>query len=701
MSTPVEPYRGIAEWAAHQEDLVLLQLEICAAREHAGTPIDQAHLARALQDPTDLRRAIRALRGLGQQSAAAELVYELSQLQTLVAERARAMSPRAPLDQLAERLSLAPIEVDLLRLRWVLQTSPTAMAVARAHGLEPHQTHVGVDFVTRVLTTRTVDRLTIRRALDEDATLVRCRLLDLAVDHGLWSRVRVPPVVVTWLSGRVVPSSSAYAVRAAPAPPVVPQALVPEATWSRLDAALQGDAVRTLIVAPPGAGVPALLDGVAAATGRGVVALDLTPRNDRRASVADLLEQAARDALLTHALLVLTAPARVDDKDLPELELLAARLWELPVPIVLRADRITPAVQRLSTSFVRIDLPELEVADLARLWIAASPGGTKGPAGRAEPILREVLRDHRLTPAAVLLAAPDAASRADQAGRAELAADDVLAASATQAESDLGTLATRLTTTFALDDLIVPDETRDQLREILNSAAHRQRVMEAWGFAPKYPYGSCLSVLFSGPSGTGKTMAASILAQTLARPLYRVDLSQIFDRYVGETEKNLSKVFDGAQAGHAIILFDEADALFSKRTEVKSSNDRYANLEVNYLLQRIEHHHGIVILTTNLDSSIDEAFRRRIRFTVRFPMPDVDTRARLWRSMIPTQAELDRKVDFGELGYAYDLPGGGIKNAVLRAAFLAAGEGNPIGMSHLERAARAECAALGKLVRAR
>jgi SpoVK/Ycf46/Vps4 family AAA+-type ATPase len=180
-----------------------------------------------------------------------------------------------------------------------------------------------------------------------------------------------------------------------------------------------------------------------------------------------------------------------------------------------------------------------------------------------------------------------------------------------------------------------------------------------------------------------------------------VDLSQIFDRYVGETEKNLSKIFDGAQAAHAIILFDEADALFSKRTEVKSSNDRYANLEVNFLLQRIEHHHGMVILTTNLDSSIDEAFRRRIRFTVRFPMPDVETRARLWRSMIPPQAALASNVDFLALGHDYDLPGGGIKNAVLRAAFLAAGEGQPIGTSHLERAARAECAAMGKLVRAR
>jgi hypothetical protein len=695
------PYRDTLEWVRHQEELALLQLEIAVAREYgSGTPHDPHHLAKSLEDPIARRRALHELRHPSD-ATTADLVYELEQLRTLVETRTRQTNPEPPLDWLGARLSLSALEVDILRLVWLIETSPTAMTLARTLGLEARDTHIGLDLVTRVLGVRTAERIAVRKALDEQSTLVRTRLLELRLDHALWPRVRMPAAVITWLSGRAPPGHMDCSVLPDPRPAVPPRVLVSTDLWSRLEGTLADDALRALIIAPSGAAVPTLLEGMAAATGRGLVELDLTPRRESRQGPEELLEQAARDALLTKGLLVLSIPSRVDEHESRHLEYLQAHLDALPVPVVIRADRMSPMVQRLSEGFTRFDLPELGVDELVTLWIAASPGGMRGPAGRAQALLRDILRDHRLTPSAILLAAPDAANRASAAGRPSLTRDDIVQASATQAENDLGNLATRLTTHFSFSDLILPHETHDQLREILDSAAHRQLVMDAWGFGPKYPYGSCLSVLFSGPSGTGKTMAASILAETLGRPLYRVDLSQIFDRYVGETEKNLSKIFDGAQAAHAIILFDEADALFSKRTEVKSSNDRYANLEVNFLLQRIEHHHGMVILTTNLDSSIDEAFRRRIRFTVRFPMPDVETRARLWRSMIPPQAALASNVDFLALGHDYDLPGGGIKNAVLRAAFLAAGEGQPIGTSHLERAARAECAAMGKLVRAR
>ena len=207
-------------------------------------------------------------------------------------------------------------------------------------------------------------------------------------------------------------------------------------------------------------------------------------------------------------------------------------------------------------------------------------------------------------------------------------------------------------------------------------------------------------VLLFGPPGTGKTMVAGLIADALQLDLYQVDLSKVVSKWVGETEKNLGELFDAAEAGHAILLFDEADSLFAKRTQVQSSNDRYANLEVNYLLQRMEAFAGIVILTTNHDAAIDEAFRRRLSLRVDFPVPEPDERERLWRALLPAEAALGPDIDYPALADRFEMTGGYIKNAVVRAAFLAADEAAPIAMRHLLRAARAEYQAMGKVIAA-
>jgi SpoVK/Ycf46/Vps4 family AAA+-type ATPase len=195
-------------------------------------------------------------------------------------------------------------------------------------------------------------------------------------------------------------------------------------------------------------------------------------------------------------------------------------------------------------------------------------------------------------------------------------------------------------------------------------------------------------------------MVAGLVAQELGLDLYQVDLSRVVSKYIGETENNLAAVFDAAESGHAILLFDEADALFAKRSEVKSSNDRYANLEVNYLLQRVEQFRGIAILTTNHETALDEAFRRRLAIHVRFGIPDERQRALLWQAMLPGRAEVAGDIDFERLGRDLAMTGGYIKNAALRAAYLAADEGSPITMAHLWRAARGEYEAMGKLAAA-
>ena len=233
---------------------------------------------------------------------------------------------------------------------------------------------------------------------------------------------------------------------------------------------------------------------------------------------------------------------------------------------------------------------------------------------------------------------------------------------------------------------------------MISRVKHRRQVHESWGFAKKLSRGLGLSALFFGAPGTGKTMVAGLIARELGLDLYQVDLSRIVSKWVGETEKQLASLFAAAESGHAIVLFDEADSLFSKRTDVKSSNDRYANLEVNYLLQRMESFAGITILTTNHDTAIDEAFRRRLSFRIEFPVPEADERERIWRATIPVEAALAPDVDFSRLAEVYEMTGGYIRNATLRAAFFAASSGTEISASHLQRAASLEMSAMGKVV---
>ncbi|MBM4321833.1 MAG: ATP-binding protein, partial [Deltaproteobacteria bacterium] len=220
----------------------------------------------------------------------------------------------------------------------------------------------------------------------------------------------------------------------------------------------------------------------------------------------------------------------------------------------------------------------------------------------------------------------------------------------------------------------------------------RSKVYQAWGFEKKGERGLGVSALFSGGSGTGKTMAAEVLAGELRLDLYRIDLSQVVNKYIGETEKNLRRVFDAAEQGAAILLFDEADALFGKRSEVKDSHDRYANIEVGYLLQRMETYRGLAILTTNLKNAMDPAFLRRIRFIVQFPFPGPAERAEIWRRIFPAEtpvADLDP-----ERLARLNVSGGSIRNIALHAAFLAAATGGPVHMAHVYEAARTEYAKL-------
>ena len=276
--------------------------------------------------------------------------------------------------------------------------------------------------------------------------------------------------------------------------------------------------------------------------------------------------------------------------------------------------------------------------------------------------------------------------------------DDLHTACRLQSNRKLAELARKITPHYGWDEIVLPADRIQQLREIVNQVKHRGRVYEEWGFDRKLAMGKGLNVLFAGPSGTGKTMAADIMAGELRLDLYKIDLSSVVSKYIGETEKNLARIFQEAETSNAILFFDEADALFGKRSEVRDSHDRYANIEISYLLQRMEEYDGMVILASNLHKNMDDAFVRRMHFTVEFPFPNEKQRRRIWEKIWPAQTPLSPSLDLGYMARRFEMAGGNIRNIALAAAFFAADDGEIVNMPHLIRAVQREYQKMGKVV---
>ncbi|MCU1281371.1 MAG: Cell division protein FtsH [bacterium] len=326
-----------------------------------------------------------------------------------------------------------------------------------------------------------------------------------------------------------------------------------------------------------------------------------------------------------------------------------------------------------------------------------------------EEIWRELLPDvaageiaslYRVGVGAILRCADGARLRARVRAGDKISHVDVAGAVRAEFETDLGTVASKVDVSQTWEDLVVPDETGRTIAELVDQLRHRSTVLGRWGFQRKLGKGLGTTALFSGEPGTGKSMVAGLIAKELGLELYQIDLSRVLSKWIGETEKNLSKVFDAAETGHVVLLFDEADALLGKRTtDVKSANDRYANIETNYILQRLEAFHGVAILTSNLESSIDPALSRRLSFELRFPFPDEEQRAEIWRRMMPAELPLVDDIDYPALATRFELAGGHIRNIVLRAAYLAASDASEaLSMSHLLRAAEYEYRDHGMLI---
>lgn len=281
-------------------------------------------------------------------------------------------------------------------------------------------------------------------------------------------------------------------------------------------------------------------------------------------------------------------------------------------------------------------------------------------------------------------------------GISELSMDELYQGCKAQSNRNLSAFARKIEPHYTWEDIILPKDTKEQLKEVCGYIKHRGTVYTDWGFDRKLSLGKGLNVLFSGPSGTGKTMAAEIIARDAGLDIYKIDLSCVVSKYIGETEKNLNNIFKEAETSNAILFFDEADALFGKRSEVRDSHDRYANIEINYLLQRLEEYEGTVILASNFCNNIDEAFLRRMHFKIDFVLPDEKLRKEIWRHIFPGETPVGNDIDFDFLAN-FKITGGNIKNIALNAAFLAAGNSGVVKMEHIIRGMRREFQKMGKL----
>ncbi|HUR63695.1 MAG TPA: ATP-binding protein [Candidatus Thermoplasmatota archaeon] len=416
------------------------------------------------------------------------------------------------------------------------------------------------------------------------------------------------------------------------------------------------------LVGPRGAGQRAVAVALAQRLGLGLMALDpsrLPPSDEAR---EEMLRLAGRDLALLESIAYVDAA--------PGEDAARAAVEGLGAFVVVGSQEPWATARAMRVAQVG----KAPAREQRALWVRALG---------EHPALDRLVQQFDLGPEAIAQAAAAAL-----AGASPPTAGDLAQACRQLAGTRLDALARRLPATHAWGDIVLPDDVAAHLREVAAQVANAAQVHERWGFGALLTRGRGVSVLFTGASGTGKTMAAEVLASQLGLELYRIDLAAVVSKYIGETEKNLARLFDAAEEGGVVLFFDEADALFGRRTEVKDSHDRYANIEVDYLLQRMEEHRGLAILATNRKADLDRAFLRRLRHVIEFPLPDAGARRRIWQKAFPRAAAL-APLDLDALG-RLEVPGGNIRSGALNAAFLAAAEGAPIGHRHILAAMRRE-----------
>jgi len=583
--------------------------------------------------------------------------------------------------------------------------------------------YVSVDLCLRLLYPDRESRILGRRLFAPDATLQRSGLLRVAAAQDMPSRlltdheVSLPEELAAHLAGMAaLPATAEAAWRpcreesldpfgelVAAAPLLARWRAAAEALRGLLQQPAGGHPLPVLLFRGPfGAGRRMLATAFARSLGRPLRRVRLEGLHLKLDDWAPFVKAMLRDCLVQGQLPLFTdlealEGGQPDDRERTlQRQILLDALEQHPGPVLLTTTSEESGLL-LERPLWTFDLPVPGMEERELLW-RRFLAGTVPPA--PDLPLHEIADLYPLTGGLIRRAAEGALSSAGSRGvEAQVEADDVRAGIRAQLAHRMRAVAEYIEPHGRWEDVVVPEETATRLHEMVAYFRHRRTVWEDWDFRAKFSTLRGVSSLFYGPPGTGKSFTAGVVAAELGMDLFRVDLSQVVSKWIGETEKNLGRVFDEAARGHVVLFFDEADSLFTKRTEVSSSVDRYANLEVNYLLQRMERYEGVTILATNHENSLDQAFKRRLQFRIHFPQPEQEERRRLWQALLPARARVAGEVDWDYLAEAFDVSGGHIRNAIVRAAFRAADLDVPIDGELLHWAASAEYEEMGRLIR--
>lgn len=632
-----------------------------------------------------------------------------------------------PVDHLVTVNALTSVEEDILHLALapVLDASfRKRIAMFKDNML---LSYADVDLALALLFDTRLERLAGRDLFLPWGRLVRGKLVELTMprdalttDHLLGSELRVPDRVVNLVLGHEVidRSIAPYSRLTVPDVPlervVLPQEGIDElvsiidhyATY-RADAKRLGlsevlPVGRGLVIqvsGPPGTGKSMLVQAIATRLGARLLTADagkLAAEDQKFDSVIDNLFFEGRQR---GAVVCLDNCEALFTNRNPKQNTIYRHFEEhqgVTVLVTNEAERLDFALERWVAWHLKVEVPDPPLRE--RIWRQHLPEDAPIASDVDIPLLAQ---QFEFAGGQIRNAVLIAMNRALARGGGEPVIDHNLLekASYAQLRADMEEYSVRSKVKLTLADLILPEDEMRLVKEVIDASKMRTFVMTHWGFGKRLATGKGLAILFNGEPGTGKTLCAEILAGELGLQLFRVSIPRIVSKWVGETEKNISKIFASARASHSVMLFDEADALFTSRVKVESSIDRFANMETNLLLQEIERFEGICILTTNHEKNMDEAFRRRLQFKIDFPFPDDKQRARIWRALIPREAPVEDDIDFDLLGKNFEITGGYIKNAIVRAAYRAAVHHEPIAMRHIEESAEQECKNAGKIFR--
>jgi hypothetical protein len=567
----------------------------------------------------------------------------------------------------------------------------------------------GVDLVLSLLCPSFGAKLSGRHRFSARAPLIANKLLQLFEDPAqqqaplLGKYLRIDERIVSYLLGSDLPDARLLPyLRLAKSEATLDDLILSPEIKARL-APIFGQTLTSggllYFQGPSGVGKRTTAEALSRRPGIGLLTVDteLLAGLDQP-SFELLVKLAGREALLQKSALYWEGFGTLLTEDKrPLLNILINELEKLGVVSFLAGDTAwEPSDRGSELQFLRVEFSRPDSGQRALLWEAAL-GYT---AHAADVEVQALANAFRLTAGQIRSAALTAASLARwrDPDKGEVMTAELYEACRLHSSRKLATLGRKIKPHQTWSDIVLPEDRLRQLQEICNSMKYRAVVYDEWGFDRKLALGKGLNVLFAGPSGTGKTMAAGIMACELGLDLYKIDLSTVVSKYIGETEKNLARIFAEAESSNAILFFDEADALFGKRSEVRDSHDRYANIEINYLLQKMEEHEGVAILATNFRKNMDDAFVRRMHFTVDFPFPNEADRRRIWQGIWPAETPQSADLDLDFMARRFEIAGGNIRNIALSAAFLAASDGGVVSMAHLLHSTKREYQKMGKVV---